>query len=214
MKTYSTGATTKLKMINAAGELAVELGLDNVSTRAVAERSGVNIGSIHYHFGSKDGLFEAMVHEAMDACMKMHQKFSLDELEANPDPVELARIIRQIVADEIATLFCAGRSVWHAPLIYQLLQRDDALYELFRDGHLEPELQYIARLLRIIKPKLSDDEVFLHFCLMKMPIFSHANHMKAMLKYLKMPRYSEEYLKKLEDLLTRQTLRLLDLPED
>ena len=68
MTTYSSGDSTKMKIINAAGELAAEVGFTNVTTRAVADRSGENIGSIHYHFGGKDGLFEAVIREAMKAC--------------------------------------------------------------------------------------------------------------------------------------------------
>jgi AcrR family transcriptional regulator len=61
MGEYSKGERTRLALIEATGELAAELGFSNVSTRAVAERSGENIGTIHYHFGGKDGLFVAVV---------------------------------------------------------------------------------------------------------------------------------------------------------
>ena len=59
MATYETSIKTKEALINAAGELAAEKGFASVSTRAIALRADENVGSIHYHFGSKEKLFEA-----------------------------------------------------------------------------------------------------------------------------------------------------------
>lgn len=43
---------TREKLIDAAASLIPELGWDNVSSRRVAERAGVNLGVIHYHVDS------------------------------------------------------------------------------------------------------------------------------------------------------------------
>lgn len=51
---------TKERILRAAGDLIVERGWPKVTTRAIAERAGVNNALIHYHFGTKDDLlFEA-----------------------------------------------------------------------------------------------------------------------------------------------------------
>jgi len=68
MKKYASSEQTKEALINAAGELAAETGFPNVSTRAIAERANENIGSIHYHFGGKEQLFEAVVQEVVKRC--------------------------------------------------------------------------------------------------------------------------------------------------
>ncbi|MCJ7600062.1 MAG: TetR/AcrR family transcriptional regulator, partial [Desulfobulbaceae bacterium] len=59
MATYETSLKTREALINAAGELAAEVGFASVSTRAIAVLAKENAGSIHYHFGSKEKLFEA-----------------------------------------------------------------------------------------------------------------------------------------------------------
>jgi AcrR family transcriptional regulator len=212
--TYSTGELTKRKLVSAAGELAAELGIDNVSTRALAEFSGENIGSIHYHFGGKGGLWSAVVEEAILGGVRAGQWEDLDKLEKEATPQNFSKMIRHVVAGEIDSLFRSDRPEWHAQVVYQLMQRDDELYELFRAGVLDPNMDYLSHLLRIINPALDEEEIFLHECLMKMPIFAHANYRKAMLKRLKVKNYSNEYLKKMEDLLVRQTQLLLGLPED
>ena len=41
-------------------------GIDGVSLRAITAAAGTNVASIHYHFGSRDELMEALVARRMD----------------------------------------------------------------------------------------------------------------------------------------------------
>lgn len=52
--------TTRDKVLEAASALVVEIGHENVSMKELVERSGVSNGSIFHHFGSKDGVLEAI----------------------------------------------------------------------------------------------------------------------------------------------------------
>lgn len=59
-------------LLEAAAELFVEKGYEAVSTRELAERAGVNLGAIQYHFGSKAKLFVDTIHAMMQgsACVR------------------------------------------------------------------------------------------------------------------------------------------------
>ena len=214
MKTYSTSETTRERIINATGELAAEQGFSSVSTRAVAKRSGCNIGSIHYHFGGKDGLFEAVVREAIAGCMQIGYFEEIDKLGTDPDPEMLSRTLRFIVADEIRNIFRSGRPEWQSRVMYQLLQRDDNLYEIAREQMLEPEVQIMSRFFRLINPDMDEEAAFLHLILLKMPIYAHVDYMKTIQRLMGVDRYEDDYLKKMEDLLVMQAQRLLGLPEE
>ncbi len=52
-------------LIEHARDLFVVHPYDKVSTRLIADRVGVNIAMIRYYFGSKAGLFEAMLRETL-----------------------------------------------------------------------------------------------------------------------------------------------------
>lgn len=52
---------TRAKILLAADGLFGELGFDATTTRDIAARSGVNKALIHYHFGTKDDLLEALL---------------------------------------------------------------------------------------------------------------------------------------------------------
>ncbi|QBG48838.1 TetR/AcrR family transcriptional regulator [Verrucomicrobia bacterium S94] len=214
MTAYPAADSTKSHLICAAGELAALHGIDNVSTRAIAERAGENIGSIHYHFGGKDGLMEEMVRGAIAGCRHDVEREVVAELPEKPTPEELSSAVRQIVVREMDDLFRSNRPLWHSQVIYQLMQRDDELYRIFRRDVMEPNLDSLYRFLRLIDPSLTDEQAFAHVAILKMPIFAHANYRKAMLDHLGTEDFSESYFRTLENLLVRQTQLLLGLPQD
>lgn len=53
--------STKQSIINAASKLFAAKGYEATSIREIVESSDVNLASINYYFGSKQGLFEEMV---------------------------------------------------------------------------------------------------------------------------------------------------------
>ncbi|MDF7809280.1 helix-turn-helix domain containing protein [Pontiellaceae bacterium B12219] len=214
MKTREIGDSTKEKIINTAGILAADMGMDNVSTRAIADYSGENIGSIHYHFGGKSGLFEAVALGAVHGCREQEFYGLIESLDESSTPEQLSNVVRVMVSGTITDLFRSDRPIWHSQVIYQLLQRDDALYEIFRDKLMDPKIEAMGKFLRLLNPSVSKEEIIIHTAAIQMPIFSHANYMKALLKQLGMKRYSEEYLQTLENTLVKQTQLLLGLPQD
>ena len=58
----ATLPATKERILEAAEELFVQRGFAATSLRAVTSAAGVNLAAVHYHFSSKEGLLEAVVH--------------------------------------------------------------------------------------------------------------------------------------------------------
>jgi len=55
------GRETREQLLGAAAEVLGEEGYGAMSMRAVAERAGMRLSLVHYHFGSKRGLMEAVL---------------------------------------------------------------------------------------------------------------------------------------------------------
>lgn len=55
-------AQTREAILNAACEVIAETGLENIRMRMVAERAGVSTAALHYHFDTRENLFEAALH--------------------------------------------------------------------------------------------------------------------------------------------------------
>ncbi|MFB4303894.1 TetR/AcrR family transcriptional regulator [Actinomadura sp. NTSP31] len=53
--------STRDRLLDAAEQLFLEKGADQVSVRAVNAEAGLNPGAVHYHFGSREGLITALL---------------------------------------------------------------------------------------------------------------------------------------------------------
>ncbi|MBU1802867.1 MAG: TetR/AcrR family transcriptional regulator [Actinobacteria bacterium] len=62
----SSHLTAKTRIRNAALDLYADFGEDATSMRAVAEKAGVTVGLVVHHYGTKDGLREAVEQRIVD----------------------------------------------------------------------------------------------------------------------------------------------------
>ena len=61
----SKSERTKLRIQQAAARLFASRSFETVSTRAIAKEAGVDAALIHHYFGSKEGLFQAVLNAAL-----------------------------------------------------------------------------------------------------------------------------------------------------
>lgn len=73
-------AATRERIIEAVVDLLVSEHPGTLSMPTVAERAGVSVGTVYHHFGSKEGLFEA-VNEAVDARVTPEHGIRYEHLE-------------------------------------------------------------------------------------------------------------------------------------
>ena len=57
---------TRERILNATACLFVLHGFDGTSLRLVTSAAKVNLGAVNYHFGGKEGLFEALIADRLD----------------------------------------------------------------------------------------------------------------------------------------------------
>lgn len=55
------GEQTRERILEAALPLFAELGFAGTSTRKLADGAGVNVATLAYHFGGKEGLYQAVI---------------------------------------------------------------------------------------------------------------------------------------------------------
>lgn len=211
MAIYETSLKTREALIKAAGELAAELGFPSVSTRAIAEKANENIGSIHYHFGGKEQLFE----EVIKTVIKVWRDNPVSELLQSYDlnqPYEQARAIRALVHHNIVLLFGRELPNWHCRVIFQVMHHKSPLQDIFREELIKPFHNSVNRLLKHINPEMDKKDMYLRILIMNAPIFFHADRMDFILANQGARFYSQEYLRKMEDLIVKQTQFSLGLP--
>lgn len=212
MTKYASSEQTRQTLINSAGELAAEMGFPNVSTRAIALRANENIGSIHYHFGGKEQLFEAVVQEVIKRCNAYPVSEAIEPfLNVLDTPSGQSRAIRAIVKREITLIFDPNYPLWHSRVIYQLMQQKGLLQDMMVKELFDPIVDTVTSLLRRIDTGMDSQEIFLVITQIISPIASHADYMSYCLRHLKTDHYSVEYLQKMENMIVRQTELYLGL---
>lgn len=215
MATYASSKQTQEVLINAAGELVAELGFSNVSTRAIADKANHNIGSIHYHFKSKENLFQAMIRSATSPVQKNPLANIIKAHEKELDsPGGASKMLRRIIHSKIKEIFDPERPWWHHKVIYQVLRAEENLLKSLRDEVIKPELKALEKLFLSIDPTMDQEDAFIQTILTMTPIIYHAENSENILKFMDRNIYTDNYLQKLEDKIVRQNQLLLGLPPD
>jgi AcrR family transcriptional regulator len=136
MAGYTSSQKTRDALVNAAGELFAEHGFKAVTTRAIAEKAGENIGNIHYHFGGKEGLLEA----AVDFSLTPWDGDPLGTyLEKNKDKFETkegrAFLVRGMINLLFDTFWSNDKPSWCGSLGFQMMQRNPDLRDkIMKEG--------------------------------------------------------------------------------
>jgi AcrR family transcriptional regulator len=92
------GETTRKRILDSAEALFATHGINGVSLRTIVARAGVNTAAIHYHFGSKEGLVEAVFARHAVPIAAERLKLLADCREAPGRRLPLEQIIHAFVA--------------------------------------------------------------------------------------------------------------------
>ena len=215
IKPYKSSEHTQKAIIDAAGKLAGQNGFHNISTRAIADLAGENLGSIHYHFGGKTPLFMAVIDEAIADCLAFTAEDAIKPFQDELDtPTGQAKAIRALINRHISKLFDPDKPTWHTKVIYQLLQNKSELQDYLKEKLIDKDSTTQNNLIKRIMPEVSDLNIHMYSIVMTCPAFFHSTNMEFILTILGEKKFSKGYLAHLEDILVIQTLLLFNLPID
>ena len=96
----ASGDVTRGRLLRASATLIVELGWSAVTTRAVAERAGVNQALVHYHFGSIGNLRRESVTTRLTPAI---QELIDELLDERPLTESIRRVMRLIDGFDLGT---------------------------------------------------------------------------------------------------------------
>lgn len=97
------GIETRRQLVKVAERLFAERGLDGVSIRAVNAAADLGAASIHYHFGSKERLIDAVVDEH-GAWVSARVTARIDELAARSTPPSATDLVQAIATPYLELL--------------------------------------------------------------------------------------------------------------
>ena len=152
---------TKEKILDAAEQLIGEQGYAATSLRHVIAEAGVNLAAVHYHFGSKEGLLDAVVARKVTPVNEARLAL-LDrvEAEAGSGPPDVEKVLEALL---IPTAAAASRS----PEFVRLMGRmhsEGMMPQLVEKHFRAVGLRFVAALRRAL-PELPEEELLwrVHF---------------------------------------------------
>lgn len=136
-------------LLAAAERLMADRGIDAVSLRSVMAEAGTNVASVHYHFGTKDALVEALVRTRSEELGSRREPL-LRALEESGTPT--ARGLAEAFVRPVADLALAGEDAW-VRFVHRVISERHPAFALL-DATFAARAQRIGVLLRRAVPEL------------------------------------------------------------
>lgn len=134
---------TKKRLIEAAGEVFAQLGFKATTIRAVCKQANASVGAVHYHFGDKEGLYEAVFQYSHRWAV---EKYPHDwGLGAETTPEErLQAFIRSFLLRGLGDGFPA----WHGRLLAQETANPSGVLSKVAETIIRPMDEYLEGIIR------------------------------------------------------------------
>ena len=159
--------STKDRILDAAEELFALNGSSGASLRAITQRAKVNLAAVHYHFGSKDRLLEAVLaRRLLPLNAERIRRLETYQKEAGRKKVRLEYVIEAMVgpALRLSRDENKGGRIFMR-LLGRLVLEPDARIQNLLTGQFETVLKKFMPSLTVALPHLSPEDFFwrLHF---------------------------------------------------
>lgn len=154
---------TKERILDAAEGLFASRGFSETSLRNVIQEAGVNLAAVHYHFGSREGLIQAVFARRFDP-VNAERFAALDRLEAAGRIPSVPEVLDSFLAPAIRL---GDESGDRGATLLRLVTRVHtdsvpAVRELLRDEFKSVFERYLAAFSRAI-PDVSEQELATRF---------------------------------------------------
>ena len=161
---------TKTKILDVAEKLFAEVGIHATSIRQIVKEAGVNVASLHYHFGSKDAVIHEIITRRLRPINEAKQK-RLDEIEkeANGTPPDLEAVLRAFIEPHIQMQKVAGDKVKILMKLMVQIEDDAERLKVMQDPVFMNVFNRFTAVLQSILPQLTFSELLWRF---KFMIFS------------------------------------------
>ncbi len=149
---------TRRRILDEAETLFAEKGVDGVSLRAINSAAGVSPGILHYHFGNRDTLVEAIISRRMEALMTARQAL-IEPLVDGTTPCTATAIAAALV--QPLAEFAASSPAQARPylrLLSRLYSDRSALLEHVSRRYHGYGIQHLPQLLLQVHPGMTPQQ--------------------------------------------------------
>lgn len=132
---------TRDRLIEVAADLFADRGVAKTTVREICAAAGANVAAVNYHFGGKDGLYQAVVQTAIRV-MRETNDLSIEAGRGTPPEARLRAYIRVF----LSRLTGRDRLSWiHKLMAREVAEPGEAMRLVMREV-LEPRMHYLLGL--------------------------------------------------------------------
>lgn len=153
------GEATRAKLLEAAGRQFADHGYAEATSKAIAQAAGVDLASINYHFGSRAGLYQAVLVLAHNHLLDVEQLRRLAGGTASASD-KLRGLITLLVRNARA-----GGAAWHLRVLARELFAPSSHFGVLLESAVPPKLMAVKQILAEVTG-LSVDDPALARCLL------------------------------------------------
>lgn len=209
--TQARGEDTRRRILETALEIFATEGYEGASTRQLAERAGVNLPAIQYYFGSKEGLFRAVIESIIEHTEAHMAPLAVRVKGALSDPGTSREKLLELLCEMLkafVSLVLGGTQVESRRLLFARSEVEDApgLEQLHESGMRHVFQPCLALIGRLVGRPVDDQETSLRaLALMgQVTIFCH----KGALDAHKPAEFTAERMQVIQDLVREHTIAI------
>ena len=154
----SDGEATRKRILNSAGDLIADRGYAETTGKAIAARAGVDLASINYHFGSRDGLYRAVLIEAHRRFVQLDALEDITAKEISPD--DKLRDLLRVILTNVGSL-----EDWSVGVLVRELSSPSSHFSVLQRDEITPSFDVALQIISEITGIPGDDPA-LFYCLL------------------------------------------------
>ncbi len=140
--TQDSGDDTKRRLLDAAGEVFSRHGFKAATVRTICRMAHANVAAVHYHFGGKEGLYEALLSEAFANGLRRHPP-DMGLPASAPAEERLFAFIHSFLLRMLGD----GKSAWCGKLMAREMFEPTQALDQMVDRHILPLSAYLRAIV-------------------------------------------------------------------
>ena len=152
----STNRETRLRLLEAAGEVFAEQGFHRATIRDICSRADANIAAVNYHFGDKERLYVAVIQHWLGeaACGNIRRTAG-----CRPMPRPQGGFYA-FVRSWLFRMLGEGMPAWHGKLMAREMSEPTAAFDVLLSETVRPMSQRLTAIVReLLRPNVDEQTV-------------------------------------------------------
>lgn len=138
--TREDGEETRMRLIQCAGRLIADQGYDRTTSKEICRLAGVNLAAVNYHFGSREGLYKAVLDEVYHYVISPKEISDIYHMDAPPRE-KLMKLLDLYVKE---ALFSES---WQVKVSIRELINPSAVFSKFAENYIGKKLTPVLDML-------------------------------------------------------------------